>query len=187
MKIYNKMIITKVVMIMFKYVMSPFLIMKLQLAEEKITKGYSHQQIFSLQKKRLQKAEKRKKKKNTHSLTLSILILKKNSFQLAYSSIGVGNRLGVFTDLHFRFVFLFPLLLSFSSWFAAWCLVFFFFFFLKRSLQLGFYSSFWLNFSLVAVLAKLVVLLNFGFFRFLQKAMESLEWSEWSQWTHLKS
>ena len=40
-----------------------------------------HHQIFSLQKKRLQKVEetnkKMQEKKNTHSLTLSISILKK--------------------------------------------------------------------------------------------------------------
>ena len=34
---------------------------------------------------------------------------------MAYSSIGVGNRLGVFTDLHFRFVFCFLFSLPFAN------------------------------------------------------------------------
>ena len=85
-----------------------------------------------MQKKKLQKAEKgkkrqirkgRKKKEEKKKPTLSILILKKPLFLvglLCYSSIGVGNRLGVFIDLHFRFVFSsLPLPLSSSLWFDA--------------------------------------------------------------------
>ena len=114
----------------------------------------SHHHIFDLQKKRLQKAEifslQKKilqkvegRKKNTHSSRLSILIQKKKKkHSLTYSSISVDNRLGVLTDLHFRFVFCFLLLCLFrllhGLQFAAGCLGFFFIFFifflLKRSL-----------------------------------------------------
>ena len=123
-----------------------------------------------MQKKRVQKSEK-KKKKNTHSLHLDSK--KKHFFQLAYSSIGLGNRLGVFTDLHFKFVIYFLFLCLFhllhGLLLECWVLVFFFFL---------------LNFCLVVLVlftlySFLFVLLNFDFFRFLQNAME------WSEWTHL--
>ena len=107
----------------------------------------SHHHIFDLQKKRLQKKDYksqkflacrkkitkgRRKKKNAHSPRLSILIKKKKKkHSLTYSSIGVGNRLGVLTDLHSRFVFCFLLLCLFrllhGLQFAAECLGFFFF------------------------------------------------------------
>ena len=123
----------------------------------------SHHHIFDLQKKRLQKKDYksqkflacrkkitkgRRKKKNAHSPRLSILIQKKKkkkkTHSLTYSSIGVGNKLGVLTDLHFRFVFCFLLLCLFhllhGLQFATGCLGFLFFLFsffvclLKRSL-----------------------------------------------------
>ena len=133
-----------------------------------------------MQKKRLQKSGKRKKrhirirrkkkekkKKNTHSLHLNSKKKKKYSFQLAYSSIGIGNRLSVFIDLHFRFVFYFLFLCLFrllhglllECW-PCWVFV----------------LSFLLNFSLVILVLFtgttlhftpfLFVLLNFYFFRF---------------------
>ena len=116
-------------------------------------------------------------------MTLSILILKKkHSFQLAYSSIGIGNKLGVFTDLHFRFVFCFLFLCLFRLLHGL---------LLECQPYQVFVLSFLLNFSLVVLVLFLFtatalhftlflfVLLNFYFFRFLQNAME------WSEWTHL--
>ena len=78
----------------------------LQLAEKKITKGRKKRQI---------RKGRKKKEENKHSLSDSLHLdsKKKHSFQLAYSSIGIGNRLGVFTNLHFRFVFCFLFLCLF--------------------------------------------------------------------------
>ena len=78
----------------------------LQLAEKKITKGRKKRQI---------RKGRKKKEENKHSLSDSLHLdsKKKHSFQLAYSSIGIGNKLGVFTDLHFRLVFCFLFLCLF--------------------------------------------------------------------------
>ena len=112
-----------------------------------------------MQKKRLQEAEKRKKrqirkgknkKKIAHSLHLDS---KKNTFfswltqqlvlaiDLVCSQIFISSSFFVFSSFA-SFVFFMV---------CCWVLGFFFFFlfFMKRSLLLGFYSSFWLNFSLV--------------------------------------
>ena len=76
----------------------------LQLAEEKITKGRNLQLVEEKITKGRKKRQIRKKEEKKHplfdSLYLDLKKKKKHSFQLAYSSIGVGNRFSVFTDLH---------------------------------------------------------------------------------------
>ena len=109
----------------------------LLLAEEKITKG---------RKKRQKKKGKKKKQSFFDSPHLDS---KRNTHWLAYSSTSVGNRFGVFIEGLF---FVFSSFASFVFFmFAAGCLGFFFFCFWRGvcSLLLVFYSSFWLNFSLV--------------------------------------
>ena len=116
----------------------------------------SHHHIFGLHKKRLQKKDykrqksltcrrkyyKKQKEEKKGPLFETLHLDSKKKHSLTYSSIGVDNRLGVLTDLHFRFVFCFLLLCLFrllhGLQFAAGCLGFFFIFFifflLKRSL-----------------------------------------------------
>ena len=104
-------------------------------------------------KKKRQKKERRKKKP-----TLSILILKKPLFLvglLCYSSIGVGNRLGVFTDLHFKFV----LVLFLCLFHLLHGLLLSFFFFFEKEFVAGFLFT--------ASARFFVCSLNCWFFRFL--------------------
>ena len=93
-------------------------------------KDYKRQKSLACRRKYYKRQKEEKKRPLFETLHLD----SKKKHSLTYSSIGVDNRLGVLTDLHFRFVFCFLLLCLFrllhGLQFAAGCLGFFFIFFI---------------------------------------------------------
>ena len=110
----------------------PHFINKTHVYYLKCREGEKERHFLNIQVTKCKRKDNKRQKKERREkhLTLSILILKnkkiKNSFQLVYSSIGVGNKLGVFTNLHFKFVFCFLVSLPFTSlvFFMVCCWVF---------------------------------------------------------------